>query len=567
MLNKKIADSFNTIAELLEMKGDTWRARAYQKAARQIEAMKESELRRYYDKDKLTEIEGIGESLEKKIKEIIETGSLEYLEKLRDELPGRLADVTKVPSIGPKRANKLYSELGITDLKSLRKKAEAGEIRKIKGFGKKSEQKILQGIDLVEESSERYLLHEIEPVAERLKTYLSSYVNKSAIAGSLRRVKETVGDIDILATGNSKQIMDAFTKFKELEKVVEKGETKARIRLEKGIQADLRVVDDKSYGAALLYFTGSKDHNVALRSIANEKGWKLNEYGLFNERNQKQIAGNTETEIYNAFGFAWIPPELREDRGEIQAAREGTLPNLINQEDIKGDLQAHSTWSDGHHSIAEMAKEAGKMAYEYLGITDHSKGVGVVDGMDEQAAKKRKKEIKEVNENTEVEILNGVEVDVNKDGTLNMQESLLKQFDIVIGAIHGNFQLSVEKQTSRIRNAFKTGLIDIFAHPTGIMRGVRKPYQIDFPKIIEAAKEHQVVLEINAFPNRLDLDSEQARTAMKNGVKLSINTDAHGKAHFAYMKYGVGVARRAWLEPEDVLNTCSYVELQEFLRK
>lgn len=566
MLNKKIADIFNEIADLLELQGVEYKPRAYRKAARNIEAMKDETIKKYYETDHLTDIEGVGESLAAKIKEIIETGSLEYLNQLRNEVPERLRDVLRVPGLGPKSTKKLYEELGISDLGDLKEKAKAGDIRKVKGFGEKTEQQILKGINMLEEVSGRHLISEMMPIAKDLKQYLAPHTIQISIAGSLRRWKETVGDIDIVSAGDSKKIMNTFVKYDDVDEVLARGETKTSIRLENGIRIDLRVVDTENYGAALVYFTGSKAHNIALRKIANERDYKLNEYGLFERGSQKKTAGRTEEEVYKKLGLAWIPPELREVRGELKAAKKNELPNLVTLKDIKGDLQTHSNWSDGNTTIKDMAKEAKKKGYEYIALTDHSGGITVVDGMTTNDLGQRLKEIEKTQETVDINILNGVEVDIRKDGSLEMETKALESADLVIGAIHSNFKLDTKKQTQRITDAFSTGIIDIFAHPTGRKIGVREPYGINFSELSSAAKTYKVALEINAYPRRLDLNAEQARNAMQNDVMLSLGTDAHGLTHLDYMKYGVGVARRAWLEPENVLNTRSYDELVKFLK-
>ncbi|MFW6064990.1 MAG: DNA polymerase/3'-5' exonuclease PolX [Candidatus Natronoplasma sp.] len=564
MMNKKIAQMFNEIADLLELKGVDFKPRAYRKAARKIESMKE-DISHYYEEDDLKDIEGVGDAMEKKIKEVIETGSLEYLKELKEELPSGLIDVMRVPDIGPKSAKKLHDELGIKDLESLKTEAEEGNIKDIKGFGEKTEQKIISGIEMLEEISGRHLLDEVIPVAEEIINHLESKADRIEKAGSLRRWKETIGDIDILATGNSEELMDAFADYEEVEDVLVKGETKTSVRLRGGVQADLRVVDKESFGAALQYFTGAKEHNVPLRQIAIDKGYKLNEYGLFRKEDDEKIAGETEEDIYNSLSLDWIEPELRENRGEIEAAKEGELPELVRLEDIKGDLQSHSDWSDGQNTVYEMAKEAQDLGYEYIALTDHSQGLSVADGLTKEEIREREKEIEKAQEKLDINILSGVEVDIKKDGSLDMDKETLQDLDIVLGAIHSNFKMKEKKQTERIIKAFETGLIDIFAHPTGRKIGEREGYEVDINSLIDAAAKNDVVLEINASPQRLDLDSLNAREAMERGVMISLGTDAHGLKHLNFMRYGVATARRAWLESEDVLNTRSNEQLINIL--
>lgn len=564
MLNKKIADIFYEIADLLELQGVSFKPRAYRRGARNIESMKEN-IRELYEEGDLKEIDGVGKAMEGKIEEIIETGSLGYLEDLREEVPAGLVDVMRVPDVGPKSAKKLYDELGVVDLESLKEKAENGEIRDIKGFGEKTENKILEGIEMLEKVSGRHLMHQIIPLSEELIEFLKPHVDKIETAGSLRRKKETIGDIDILATGNSDEIMDSFVQYEDIEDVLVQGDTKTSIRMKNGIQADVRVVDAESWGSALMYFTGSKEHNVKLRQVAIDNGYKLNEYGLFQKETEDLVVSETEEEIYKKLGMDWTPPELREDRGEIKAAQEGKLPDLVTLDDIKGDLQSHSNWSDGRNTIDEVAKEAQSKGYEYIALTDHSQGLSVANGLTKEDLAERLEEIENVQEDYDIKLLNGIEVDIKKDGTLDMDNETLEGLDIVLGAVHSNFKMGEKEQMKRITDAFSTGLIDIFAHPTGRKIGEREPYNVDMMELIGSARDNNVVLEINAHPIRLDLNSSNARRAMEESVMISIGTDAHGLQHLDYMKYGVGVARRAWLEPKNVLNTRNLTELMEFL--
>lgn len=565
MLNKKIADIFYDIADLLELEGVDFKPRAYRKAARNIESMKKDILD-YYENDNLRGIDGVGKAIEEKINEIIETGGLEYLENLKDEMPEGLIDVMRVPDIGPKKAKKLYEELDITDLESLKQSAEAGEIRDIKGFGKKTEDKIIRGIDMLEKISGRHLLNEVLPLSDSLITYLERDADMIEKAGSLRRLKETIGDVDILAAGDSSKLMDSFADYADVDEVLVKGDTKTSVRMEGGIQADLRVVEPESFGAALQYFTGSKEHNVELRQVAIDKGYKLNEYGLFEKQSEKKVAGVDEKGVYKKLGMDWIPPELRENRGEIEAAKESSLPELIELEDIKGDLQSHSDWSDGVNTILEMGTAAQEKGYEYLALTDHSQSLTVAGGLDKEDLSEREEEIQSAREKLDIKLLSGIEVDIKKDGSLDMDSETLEGLDLVLGAVHSNFRMDAEDQTKRITDAFSTGLIDIFAHPTGRKIGEREPYSVDMRDIVSSAKDNSVVLEINASPQRLDLDSLDARDAMENGVKISLGTDAHGLQHLDFMKYGVGIARRGWLEKDDVINTMSYGDLMDFLK-
>ncbi|MEF8873321.1 MAG: DNA polymerase/3'-5' exonuclease PolX [Candidatus Thermoplasmatota archaeon] len=565
MMNKKVAQIFNEIADLLEVKGVDFKPRAYRKAARKIGSMKD-DIREYYEEENLREIEGVGKAMEEKIEEIIETDSLEYLEELKEELPAGLIDVMRVPDIGPKSAKKLYEELDVVDLDSLKEEAEAGNIQELKGFGEKTQAKILRGIEMLEDISGRHLLNEVIPVSEELIDHLEPKAERIEKAGSLRRWKETIGDIDILASGDSEELMDGFAEHEDVDEVLVKGETKTSVRLKGGVQADLRVVEEESFGAALQYFTGAKEHNVPLRQIAIDKGYKLNEYGLFSKEDDEKVAGKTEEGIYEKLDLKWIPPELRENRGEIEAAKEDDLPGLVGWDEVKGDLQAHSDWSDGHNTVFEVAEEAQNKDYEYIALTDHSQGLSVAGGLTSEDIMKREKEIEEAGEELDINILSGIEVDIKKDGTLDMDLDTLEELDIVLGAVHSNFKMEEEEQTERIKRAFETGLIDIFAHPTGRKIGEREGYDVDIMEIIESAKENDVILEINASPQRLDLDSLNAREAKEKDVMISLGTDAHGLNHLDYMRYGIATARRAWLGSEDVVNTRSYDELMKILR-
>ncbi len=564
MLKKKIVNILNEIADLLELQGVQFKPRAYRRGARAIAASRDDIMERY-EHDTIREIDGVGKSMEKKVREIIETGSLDYLEKLREEVPAGLVEVMKIPDIGPKHTKKLYEELGIEDLESLKASAEAGEVAEVKGFGEKTQQKILHGIAMLEKISGRHLISEMLPVAEELVEYLRDDVERIEYAGSLRRRKETIGDIDILATGDP-SVMDRFTAHDDVEEVLVKGETKSSVRLLGAIQVDLRLVKPESFGSALQYFTGSVEHNIQLRRLANDQNYKLSEYGLFEEETNERIEGETEEGIYDALGLQWIPPELREDAGEIDAAGTDALPDLVTLDAIRGDLQSHSDWSDGHYTVKEMAAAAQRHGYDYLAITDHSAGLTITSGMDAAAVVERDEEIGAAEDELGFHILSGIEVDIKKDGTLDMDDETLEGLDIVLGAVHSYFKLEEEEQTARIVDAFSTGLVDIFAHPTGRKIGEREPYDIDIIRLVEAAKQYDVVLEINASPIRLDLHATNARIAHENGVLLSLGTDAHRAGNLDFMRYGVDVARRAWLEPDDIINTRSYDDLISFLK-
>ncbi len=566
--NADIADVFNEIADLLEIKGgNPFRIRAYRNAARTVKDLT-SELRTLIEEESdLTELPGIGKDLADKIREILNTGTAEALGKLRNELPREITELLNIPGLGPKRVKALYSDLKITSLAELRKAAEEGRIRKLEGFGEKTEEQIIQSIISKADMSRRYMLASVLPYAEAYAGHLRKVegVKKVVIAGSYRRAVETIGDIDLLATATNKSpIMDEFTAYDEVSEVLARGKTKSSVTLRTGIQVDLRVVPAKSYGAALHYFTGSKAHNIALRRIGQQKGLKVNEYGVF--RGDKQIAGKTETEVYKALDLPYIEPELRENRGEIEAANKGRLPKLVESGDIRGNLHSHTKWSDGHHSIRETAEAAADMGHEYIAVTDHSKFLTVARGLDEKRLREQIEEIDKLNEKINgIAILKGIEVDIMETGELDLPDSVLKDLDIVIGSVHSRFKLSMEKQTERVLKAMDNDYFTMLAHPTGRLLLSRKPYPIDIPRIIKHARERGCYMELNANPQRLDLDDTACRTAREEGVLISINTDAHSRQDMNNMRFGVGQARRAWLEKKDVLNTRPLKELRKLL--
>jgi len=572
--NALCAKIFYEIADILEMQNVQWKPIAYRKAARTIESLPE-DVEEIYGRGgakALMELPGIGEAIAKKMEEIIRTGSLHYYDELKRQAPFDMEALTAIPGMGPKRAKKLYDALGIKTLDDLRKAAEKHRIAGIPGFDAKSEENIQKGIALVERTKGRALLGDALPQAEKLVEALSKsgLAKRVAYAGSLRRMKETIGDIDILATSDRPgKITDFFTGLPDVESVVAKGETKSAVRLKSGIGCDLRVVKDREYGAALQYFTGSKEHNIELRRIAISKGWKLNEYGIF--KGQRQIAGKEEEGVYRKLGLAWVPPELRENTGEVEAAQKGRLPKLIELVDIKGDFHTHTDWSDGNHTIEDMALAADRLGYEYLAITDHASPMVVAHGMDAKRKEKHSQAVADAQKKLErgghgIRLLDGCELDINKDGSLYLKREALKGLDVVVGAVHSNFGMPEKEMTARIVRALDSGLITILAHPSGRLLGERDAYQLDYAKICDAARRNGAAIEINAHPYRLDLVDTEVKRASSLGVKLAIGTDAHSRDDLRFMRYGVAVARRGWCGKGDVLNCLGRSALEKALK-
>jgi len=568
--NAEVAAIFNKVAELLEIEGaNEYRVRAYRNAARTVSTLSGNVADMVEEEQDLTKLEGIGEDLAGKIEEIVHTGKLAQLEEIERRTPAELAEMLDIPGLGPKRVHALYEELGVTSMEDLEQAAAREQIKGLEGFGEKMQQNIVEALERERGREERYHLDVAEELVEPLVAYLRDIegVRRVEAAGSYRRRKETVGDLDILATGEKgEEIIERFVQYEDVREVDSKGETRSTVRLRLGIQVDLRVVADQSYGAALLYFTGSKAHNISLRNMGVDRGLKINEYGVFED--EERIAGETEEEIYGLFDLPVIPPELREDRGEIEAAQKGRLPRLVTLEDVRGDLQSHTTSSDGHNSLQEMAQAARDRGYDYLAITDHSTRVAVTQGLDAEGLAEQMEQIDRLNEQLEgIRLLKGIEVDILGDGSLDLPGEILERVDLTICSVHSQFDLSREKQTERIVRAMDNPHFNILAHPTGRLLGQREPYEVDMERLIEAALERGCFMEINAQPDRLDLDDVYAKMARERGLKLAVSTDAHRVDELNYMRFGVGQARRGWLEAGDVLNTRSWEELRELLRR
>lgn len=574
-INQELANIFYEIAYFLEMEGIPFKPYAYEKAAIILENL-ERDISEIYQEggiEALMSIPGIGESIAKKIEEYLKTGKIQYYEEFKKRYPVDIEGLTSIEGVGPKMVKVLYEKLGITNVKELEEAAKKGKIRNLPGFGEKTEQNILQGIEFLKKSQGRFLLGEVLPVAREIEGRLKKVkgVKKISLAGSLRRRKETIGDVDILVVAQyPEKVMEEFLKIPGIIKVWGRGKTKSSIRLDKGFDVDLRVVNENSFGSALQYFTGSKEHNIVLRKIAIDKGLKLNEYGVF--KGKKQVAGKEEEEIYKILGLDWIPPELRENKGEIEAAKNHKLPKLIELNEIKGDLHCHTSWDGGANSIKEMVESAIKMGYEYLGISDHTKTLKIEHGLDERKLLLQRKEIEKINEelrgqNLKFRILQGAETNILKDGTIDIKDEVLKKLDYAIAGIHSHFKMSKEEMTQRIIKAMKNPYINIISHPTGRILKRRDEYQIDFDKILRAAKETGTVLEINSYPERLDLNDNYIRRAKELGVKMIINTDAHHKDQLRYMEFGVSQARRGWAEKEDIVNCWNLEDMLKFFNR
>jgi DNA polymerase (family 10) len=568
MTNQDIAKIFYYISEILELQGENpFKIRAYIKAAQTLESYTK-EVSEIKDPEELKELPGIGEKIALKIKELLETGKLEMYEKLKKSEVAPLIELMQVPGLGPKHVKLIYDKLGVKTLDQLEKAAKAGKLRGIPGLGEKTEQNILKGIEQERRHKERFPLGVILPKAELIVSQLNQVrnVREVNLGGSIRRMKETIGDVDILISSTKAKIVsDAFVKLPEVKNILSEGATKSSVMTKDGFQMDLRVVSPQSYGAALHYFTGSKAHNIRIRSMGVDRGLKINEYGVF--KGKKSIAGKTEEEIFKSVGLPFIPPEIREDWGEIEAAQKGKLPHLIEQKDLKGDLHIHSNWTDGRSSIEDMALAAQKMGYSYMALCDHSPTIGMTNGLTPERIVKRKKEIDKVNNKLKgFVILNGAEVDIRSNGKMDFEDNILKELDIVVAAVHTKFTQTKDEMTKRIIGAIENPYVNIIAHPTGRLIGRRDPYEVDMDKLLDAAKANKKIMELNAYPDRLDLNDLHCRKAKEKGVKVAISTDSHWTEHFAWIRYGIATARRGWLEPEDVVNTLPLERLLKLLK-
>lgn len=567
MKNREIARIFSEIADIQEFKGyDIFKIRAYRRAALNLEGLPQ-EVDTLSHKE-LLEIPGIGHDLADRIEEYLQTGRMALHEKLKEEVPPGMLELLVVPGLGPKTARLIYDQLGVGSIDDLERAAADHRLVGLPKIQKKTEENILKGIAMVKRGRERFPLGRVLPLARLLVQGLVkiAQIDRIEIAGSIRRWKDTIKDIDIVATsGDPAALMTAFINLPQVDQVALKGTTKSTVIVREGVQVDLRVVARESFGAALAYLTGGKMHNVRLRDMAVRQGMKINEYGIFSIEDDRRLGGEEEGDIYRLLGLPFIPPELREDRGEIDAALSGVLPELVTTGDIKGDLHVHTRWSDGMHSLEKMATAARNRGLSYIALTDHSQGLGVARGLTIERLMEQRKEIDEFNRNHPgFTVLKGTEMEIMGDGNLDFPDEVLKELDLVIASIHSGFQQSQEQITARIVAAMRNPWVSIIAHPTGRLLGEREPYQVDMEEVLRIARETGTALEINAYPARMDLKDIFTRRAKELGVPIVINTDAHVVSNFDALPYGVAVARRGWLEKGDVLNT---LEVDELLKR
>ncbi|MBD3250076.1 MAG: DNA polymerase/3'-5' exonuclease PolX [Candidatus Pacebacteria bacterium] len=579
--NSEIASKLREIADLLEIQqANRFRIRAYHNAARTIETWT-TNLRDMVDQGQdLEEIPGVGQDIAAKVLQMVQSGKITQLEELQEQLPSGLVELLGLEGLGPKRVQALYQDLGVSSQKELKQAALDHKIQELPGFGPVLEQKILKTIKNKSAKKQRVLKSDAQEVIEPLLAYLGQLkeVGQVAAAGSLRRKQETVGDVDLIATSTKGQeTCRRFTEYEDVRRVISQGKTRSSVVLRTGLQVDLRVVSEDSFGSAMQYFTGSKAHNIKLRQRAIDQNCKLNEYGLFKvggkslsqkKKKEKKIAGASEKEIYQQLGLEYIEPELREGRGEIESAAENSLPNLIELKDVRGDLQLHTEASDGENTLEEMVQAARKLGYHYLAVTDHSQNLKIANGLTAKRYRNQFKEINRLNQKyDDFTIFKAAEVDILADGSLDLGEDFLSEFDLVLGSIHSHFKYDQAKQTKRVIKAMSNPYFNILAHPTGRLINQRQGYSLNLPQVIEAAKKYGCVIEINAQPTRLDLDDLGVKMAKEAGVKLSIGTDAHGVRELSFMQHAVDQARRGWLEANDVINTMGPQELLEYLQK
>jgi len=574
MKNQEIAAMLYDIADIYEILNVEWKPRAYRRAARSVESLSKDIAQMYKEggMKTLMEIPGVGPGIGAHIEEYLKTGKNREYEKLKSKIPKGISELINIPGMGPKRAMILNKKLKVSSMAQLEAAAKAGKIAKLEGFGKTSEDNIMKAISLVKKGTERQMLGYAMPVVNDIIDKLKQLkdVERVSPAGSTRRMQETIGDVDILVTSKSpNKVMEFFTKMPSVMQVLAKGPTKSTVILNSGLQVDVRVLKDNEYGAAMQYFTGNKDHNVKLRQIAINKGYKLSEYGMFDRKTGKKVvSGHTEEEIYKKLGMDWMPPEIRENRGEIEAAMKHKLPKLVELKDIKGDFHMHSRNSDGINTIVQMAEAAHNLGYEYIAMSDHSKSEIIAHGMNEKRLKEYFKEIDEANKKLKgkITILRSSEVDILPNGEMDFSDNILKQFDIVIGSVHSGFKSPEDKMTKRIISAIENEHVDIIAHPTGRMIHRREPYAANMEKIFKAAADNGKVMEVNSYPDRTDLKDIHIKSAIEKGVKLAIDTDSHATTHLNYMWLGVSQARRGWAEKKDVVNTMNLKDVKKFFR-
>ena len=566
MKNQEVSRLLYDIADLLEIRGEmVFKIRAFRRAAQSVEALP-MDVEDAWKQGKLQEIPGVGRGIAEKIDEYLRKGKLKYLDELKKGLPSGFAEMLAIEGIGPKKVKLFYDKLHIKNLEQLEKAARSGRLRKIPKLKEKTELNILRSIEASKKRGGRMLLGNALLLSDEIINEMKKCAGVQRIdaAGSLRRMKETIGDIDILVSSkNAKQAIDHFTTMKQVGRVIATGPTKASINLWNGMQVDLRVLKENEYGSALLYFTGSKEHNIEMRTIAIAKGLKLSEYGLF--RGSKSIAGRSEEEVYGKLGLAYIEPEMRESRGEIAAAKKKALPELIAYGDIKGDLHMHTKWSDGTGSIEEMASAAGKLGYEYVCISDHIGKLAIAKALDKKRVEQQMKEIEKARKKSSIEILHGGEIDIGMKGKFDVDNALLKKLDIVIASLHSG--LKAENNTERIISAMENPNIDIIGHPSGRLINRRDGARLDIAKVVEKAKETETVLEINSQPDRLDLNDVNTKAAVDAGCLLAINTDSHGTDQLRHMRIGIATARRGWASKKQIINSYSLDKMRKMLKR
>lgn len=578
MKNYLVSKTFYEIADMLEIQDVPFKPQAYRKVARVIEAMPE-DIEELYRREQLNKIPGVGTNIQKKIEELLQTGKLEYYETLRKELPMDFEDLLSVEGVGPRMVKTLYEELGIKTIKDLEKSARQGKVSALPHYGEKIEQKILMGIKFFKRSEGRFLLGSVLPSAQLIVDDLKQYAEEIEIAGSIRRRNETAGDIDLVAvTDNPEKIIDVFVKMPDVALVESKGTTRSSVRLQSGLEVDLRVVARDSFGSALQYFTGNKEHNIELRKIASTQGLKLNEYGLFKKTKNKKfqkIEGEDEKGIYKMLGLQFIEPELREMKGEIEASKNAALPTLITRQDLKGDLHTHTQWSEGSATIEEMAERARESGMEYIAITDHAGHLKVANALDGARLLRQIKEIDRINAafkkkyftGRKITILKGAEVDINKNGTLDIEGGILAKLDIVVASVHSDLKMPKKEMTQRVITAMQNPFVNVIAHPTGRIIRQREASELDWDVVFSVAKENNIAMEINSWPERLDLRDEDIREAIIHGVKLVISSDSHSLNHLSLVEFGIMNARRGWAEKGDILNTLPVDKVLGWFRK
>ncbi|MBI4739311.1 DNA polymerase/3'-5' exonuclease PolX [Candidatus Woesearchaeota archaeon] len=572
MINQQFVKLLYDVADVLELQQVPWKPEAYRKAARAIEAMQDDLAGIFESKGKkgLEEIPGVGSGIADHIIEYIKKGKVQRFLTILKKAPKGYTELLEIEGLGPRKVKILTEKLGIKNLVSLSKALEEHKLRNVAGFGEVSEQNLLKSLALHELGRQRMLLGRALPLAEEIIAFLKMRAQLQQIqyAGSLRRMKETIGDIDILVVSSeAAKVTRAFTHLPSVKRVLASGKTKSSIILKEGVHVDLRILPRKSYGAALQYFTGSKDHNIALRNIAIKKGYKLSEYGLFSKKTGEQVAGATEEEVYSKLGFSYVPPELRESAGELEAAQKGKLPKLIEAADIRGDLHVHTKLSDGTESIEAMVAAAQKLGYEYIAITDHSPSERIAHGLEIDRLKQQWKQIDALSRKYKIRVLKGSEIDIRADGTLDYPDEILRQLHIAVCSIHSRFKSSEQEMTQRICSALENKYLDILGHPSGRLIGQREPYEADFAKIFDVAAQNKKVVEINSQLARLDLNGSHIRIAKEYGLLFSIDTDSHASTQLLNMRYGVAQARRGWLTKADVVNTLPLTRLRKVFRR